>query len=380
MKPKDITFDKETFNKKFNSIKSNKRKMLWIKDLIDYMRSIYRDMSDEQIEKLLKKYKLLKAYPAVEVIPNETSKFPRYDNSIYKDFILYVEDTFIPFLSLKKFNLGWEIRKTDILKRIADGSISDEEKYPTYDYRYSTIKNYGEDIFTDINALILYYKYVIHQFRREYHNNMFVFNWRDKNVPGDMELLQHEIEFLESKKVLEGKIENNETEYIKIQTGIGRTKTAKTIKRFDLTVLPGSHKPKWIGTTKQLDILLYQLQINCFIENKIVDDPTYNHYKSVFIDKNNKSMGSLDPLRIIWLEDLKDLIYLVRELSDKESSRVLADNKKWKRISNVFLNSEGNLLDSYSMGSYNLNIEKIENIEKLDKIVKQIRNAKSKIV
>ena len=57
----------------------------------------------------------------------------------------------------------------------------------------------------------------------------------------------------------------------------------------------------------------------------------------------------------------------------------MADNKKWKRISNVFLGSKGNLLDNESMGSYNCKIDKLENKE-IDKIIFLVRDAKNKIM
>ncbi|MFZ4592497.1 MAG: hypothetical protein ACOYN6_15960 [Ignavibacteria bacterium] len=313
----DLVFERDKFHEIFNSFQNKKEKLKWAEDLIEELEHIYRNYDDLQLEELDKVYDFSSNNKILNYRSNYELNYERNPDSKFRYLLIYMGSYLIPgvnkYLAILKSELYYE-NKRELIK---ENKLSDDEKYPVFEYKYSEIKIYCDKMFDSLSEKIEYYNYVNYKFTKNYVEGSYIFDYYLNNPKDQMIILKEELKMLErkyqlekdrilfkqaeelnrtritdNKKLKRGKNENTEffKNYFKCATKINGIP-----KNTELATLY-SNKTIWC---RKLSDLLFLVQLNKKIErkleSKVVKKETRELYVTIklhidsLIEKQNSS-------------------------------------------------------------------------------------------
>lgn len=345
------------------------------------------DLIDSQfdyimIEKMLVHFKLNKIYysdnPSAKLLKNNKPE----TRINYKQ---YLKETYLPVVIYELEDLKMSFVIIQTLFSIKEYGLTYDVIYHLWDYDYKKVKYYCDFVFSKIEEKIKYFSYVIKCMIIDIPLNLN----NNKLYPQYLKL-KAELDYLHTVyKMDKSSNESSKSDNIlnyddrklfdpnyPVATNGKQIKTdviKKVIPINSNSLLLNSKKLVWLGSKEQLRILFSKLQKYGFVEDISEHPDRTEKYFSVFSGPDGQSYTEYTPEKIIWNTPIRELAYLIDKLASLGKSALIKNKDVWVKTSNVFLQSNGNPVNSDSMGSLISRKTKFTNKSHLDQIISVLR-------
>lgn len=370
----DLVFTKYHMNLKLEKINSESEKKYWLRELHSRLYYIYKEFSDEDLDKIFKEFKLNTYFPIHKQL--KENKPPRNHYGKYDSFKRFLINSFIPFLTDMEIKLEMKIRISFVKDCTSFNGKSKDDIFPLFSFKFQYMYEFAEGAFSTLERNIEYFSYAFSQFHSKHPDWL-----NDKYMLRELNQIKTHLDYL--KTIYELKKNTLSTSDTKNDVVLSKENKVKSncdsLTDLKPSLIKNSEKPIWIRSKTKLLKLLELLQIKNFIDDKTDEINWQEQYLALF--KNMPGLylsGYKLDKQVIWKGKLSDFVYLIKSLNPV-TKKIRSHFHKfhyWKKLSNVFIQNSGEPFNIHSLSNYKYKIKEVHNKELIDEIILEVQKTK----
>jgi hypothetical protein len=370
----DIVFTKYHMKLKLDKISSEPEKQKWLKELHNRLYYIYKEFSDEDLDRIYKEFKLNAYFPIYK--PVKGNKLPLHHYGKYDSFKRFLILSFIPLLSSMELLLEMKIKIRYVKDCTSFEAESKEDIFPLFAFKFKYMYEFAEEAFATLEHNIEYFSYAYSQFHIKHPDSL-----NDKYMLRELKQIKTHLGHLKTTYELKkNTLTKSDT---KIEVVLPKENEFKSncdsITDLKPALIKNSDKPVWIRSKSKLVKLLELLQIKNFIDDKTDEENWHDQYLALFKNTPELHLSDYELMQpIVWKGELSDFVYLINSLNPVHIKQLSHFHKfhYWKKLSNVFVQSSIEPLNNHSLSNYKYKLKEIHNKSLIDEIVLVVQNTK----